>query len=352
MRFRCRRLACLGFVFILLCQVWVSDLFAGQAPAAGGGRAAKKEVAFAKTAEGAFDFQTETIQGTIRLDGAYHGVTRLVDRRTGRQFIDPRYSALNLFKLMAVDQAMGMPRTMERSIQVSSHALEVTWAATDTHQGQLTARYEVCEPDAVDLTVTVRSLGTYPGYELFVSSYFDKALRPHVYLQPSPRGPAAGEADVVLPTLSDVFRGTVLVFPRDAHAARRCVDGRWERNERSTPTVQMCPVRRYAHCLTLLTDPEKRVGVALMSSPRHCYAISTRYHADDPKQRLTDYSAFDFSLFGDDLLPGDERTARIRLALVPLDKDLSQPLILYRAFLSKISGKSFRAETLRKELRP
>jgi hypothetical protein len=298
--------------------------------------AARRDVVFAKGAEGAFEFQTEAIQGTIRLDGAYHGVTRLIDRRTGRQFIDPRYSALNLFKLMAADQAMDMPRTMKRSVQVSPKALEVKWAATDSHQGEVAARYEVREPNAVDLTVTVRLLGTYPGYEVFVSSYFDKALQPHVYLQPSPRGPAAGEAELVLPAYNDAFRGTVLVFPRDAHAARRCVDGRWDRSERSTPTVQMCPVRRYAHCLAILTDPEKRIGVVLMSSPRHCYAISTRYHAEDEKQRLTGYSAFDFSLFGDDLLPGDERTARLRLALTPLDKDLSQPLVLYRAFLSEL----------------
>ncbi len=332
----CRRVVCLGFLFAVLHAASGSDLLADQAPAPGGALAARKEVVFTKGAEGAFVFQTEAIQGTIRLDGAYHGVTRLIDRRTGRQFIDPRYSALNLFKLMAVDQAMAMPRTMERKIQVSSQTLEVKWAATDAHQGEVTARYEVREPNAIDLTVTVRSQGTYPGYELFVSSYFDKALEPRVYLQPSPRGPAGGEAELVLPTFSDVFRGTVLVFPRDAHAARRCVDGRWDRSERNTPTVQMCPVRRYAHCLVFLTDPEKRMGVVLMSSPRHCYAISTRYHAAEENQRLTDYSAFDFSLFGDDLLPGDERTVRLRLALVPLDKDLSQPLILYRAFLSEL----------------
>jgi hypothetical protein len=203
----------------------------------------------------------------------------------------------------------------------------------------VTARYEVRPPNAVDLTVTVRSMGTYPGYELFVSSYFDKTLRPNVYLQPSARGPATGDCEPVVPMFSDVFRGTVLVFPRDAHAARRCVDGRWDRSERKTPTVQMCPVRRYAHCLALLTDPGNQLGVVLMSDPRSCYAISTRYHADDEKQRLTDYSAFDFSLFGDDLRPGDERTARMRLAVVPLGGDLSLPLTLYRAFLSESDAK-------------
>lgn len=304
-------------------------------PARGESRPATKDAVFTKTADGSFDFQTEAVQGTIRLDGAYHGVTRLVDRRTGRQFIDRRYSALNLFKLMAADQAMDMPRTMPRKVEISPQRLEVKWPATEWHRGEITARYEVREPSAVDLTVTARSAGTYPGYELFVSSYFDKALRPHVCLQPSARGPAAGDSELVAPAFNDVFRGAVIVFPRDARAARRCVDGRWDHNERGIPIVQMCPVRRYAHCVAFMADPVSRMGVVLMSSPRHCYAISTRYHPADKKERLTDYSAFDFSLFGDDLAPGDERTARLRLAIVPLDKDSSQPLAAYRAFLSE-----------------
>ena len=278
-----------------------------------------------------FDFDTDQIQGAIRVDGAYHGVTRLVDKRTGRQVIDPRYSALNLFKLMSVNQAMGQPRKMERTTRASSRSVEITWPATDAHHAEITARYEVPEPSAVDLTVTVRSRGTYRGYELFMSSYFDKVMRPHVHLQSRAAAP-----ELVLPTVSDVFRGTVLVFPRDAHGARRCLDGRWDRNEHDTPTVQMCPVRRYADCLGFLTDPDEQLGVVLMADPRDCYAISTRYYAEDDADRLTTYSAFDLSLFGDDLLPGTERRAKVRLAVIALDGDLSRPLELYRAFIGRI----------------
>src|SRR5262245_6873901 len=60
----------------------------------------------------AFEFETADIKGTIQPQGAYHGVTRLVDRRSGTQLIDPRYSALNLFKLQSVNHYMGQPREM------------------------------------------------------------------------------------------------------------------------------------------------------------------------------------------------------------------------------------------------
>ncbi|MGY8654242.1 MAG: hypothetical protein ACKVJX_11550 [Verrucomicrobiia bacterium] len=282
-----------------------------------------------------YDFETSQMSGSLRVDGSYHGVNRLTDKHTGRQVIDPRYSALNLFRLFSINQAMGMPRVMERTFKAGIHAIEIHWPATDRHLGEITARYEVTELNAIDLTVTVHSSGSYAGYEIFLSNYFDKILKPRVYLKPRPRGGKSGAPQLVVPKFNDVFRDTVLVFPRDAHAARRCVDGRWDRSEFGAPTVQMVPARYYGHCLAFLTDPDNQLGVVLMARPEDCYAISTRYFADDPKDRMTSYSAFDFSLFGNNLLPGVERSVRIRLALTPLDDKLSQPLDLYRNYIGE-----------------
>jgi hypothetical protein len=280
----------------------------------------------------AFEFETAEMKGTIQPQGAYHGVTRLVDKRTGRQLIDSRYSALNLFKLHSVNHYMGQPREMARTVTASPSSVLIKWAATEMHQGEITARYEVIEPNAIDVTITVRSLGTYPGYEVFMSSYFDGGVEPHVYLKPRP---PASEPQLVLPNLSEAYRGMLLVFPRDALAARLCLDGRWDRSEGKVPTVPNCPVRPYAYCMAFFRDPQTRLGVVLMSQPRHAYAFSTRYFANKPADRLTTYSAADFSLFGNDLLPGDLHSVKVRLALTPLDERLSQPLVLYRAFLAE-----------------
>ena len=97
-------------------------------------------------------------------------------------------------------------------------------------------------------------------------------------------------------------------------------------------------MRRYARCLAILADADKKMAVVVMSHPRHCFAISARYHADKEADRLTPYSAFDLSLFGDDLAPGDERTARVRLAVTPLDAAMSQPVKLYEAFVAEIDS--------------
>ncbi|MBI2302123.1 MAG: hypothetical protein HYU66_24735 [Armatimonadetes bacterium] len=281
---------------------------------------------------GAYDFETEVLRGSIQPEGAYHGVTRLEDKRSGRQVIHPLYSALNLFRLFSVNQGMGQPRFMPRTVEAGEGTVTIHWPATDAFLGEITARYTVSPPSAVDLEVTVQSTGVYPDFELFLSNYFDQDLIPHVYLDGARYGRGSGEPELTVPMVSDVYRGTVIVFPRDALAARHCVDGRWDRREFGAPTVQMCPVRRHAWPFGFVTDPERRLGVVLMSLAADCYAISTRYHAETEADRLTPYSAFDFSLFGDDVLPGYMCTVAMRLALTELDDAMSQPLALYRAF--------------------
>ena len=281
------------------------------------------------SAEDQFEFETEQMEGSVRLSGPYHGVSRLVDKRTGIQVIDTRYSALNLFKLMSVNQCMGQPRSMERTTTVGDRWLEIHWSSTSSHLADVTARYELAAANAIDLTVTVRANSSYRAYELFLSNYFDKRLRPHVYLWSRNRR----QGDLVLPMVNDTFRGTVLVFPRDSHAARHCLDGRWDRRENSTPVVQMCPLRHYVHCLGFLVDEDSRLAVLLMSRPTDCYAISTRYFAEDDADRLTTYSAFDLSLFGNDLVPGANRAVKVRLALTELDSAWSQPVSSYKSFV-------------------
>ena len=288
---------------------------------------------------GAFAFDTDVMAGRIETAGAYHGVRSLIDKRTGRQLIHPDYSALNLFRLFAQHQAMGQPRFMARVTSAGPDAVEIRWPPTAEHQVELVASYTVPEAEAIDLQVTVRSEGTYAGYELFLPSYFDPALRPRVYLRGNRYGEPAGDPDLVVPMVNDVYRGTVLVFARDPHAARRCVDGRWNRSEADAPTVQMCPVRYYAHCLAFLTDPDEVLAAALMARPRDCYAISARYFAENEADRIAPYSAFDLSLFGNDLVPGDEVSVGVRLALLPIEGDLSRPLQYYRAFAEATSAR-------------
>jgi len=293
--------------------------------------AADDRVSLTPTADGGFEFDTPVMSGRIEPSGAYHGLKKLVHKATGRQWIDPRYSALNLFKLQSVNLCMGQPRTMPFDVSHTDRMVMMTWPATDAHQGEVSATWEVSGPASIDLTIRVRIEGPYAGYEVFMSSYFDNTTKPHVYLKQ--RNPLEPE-QLVAPMVNDVFRNCLLVFPRDSHAARLCVDGRWDRSEGDVPTVQNIPVRHYSRALGFLTDPDNKSALVMMSHPRDTVGISTRYFADKPEDRQTSYSAFDFSLCGENLAAGDARTVRVRLALTELDDQMSQPLAMYEQFIA------------------
>jgi hypothetical protein len=290
-----------------------------------------ERVPLTPTADGGFEFDTPVMSGRIEPSGAYHGLKKLVHKPTGRQWIDSRYSALNLFKLQSVNLCMGQPRILPSQVTSTDKSVTMTWPATPAHQGEVVATWEVRDTASVDLTITVTTTAPYAGYEVFMSSYFDNTTKPHLYLKQ--RFPTEPE-QLVAPMVNDVFRNCLLVFPRDSNAARLCVDGRWDRNEGDVPTVQNIPVRHYSRALGFLTDPDKKSALVMMSRPRDTIGISTRYFADKPEDRQTSYSAFDFSLCGENLASGDTRTLSIRLTLTDLDEQMSQPLGVYESFLN------------------
>lgn len=279
----------------------------------------------ANQAQTAWSFETSRMKGTITGPGKYHGVTRLLDKSTGRELVDSRYSVLNLYKLMSGRGVMGEPRTMERTLRAGSNWVEISWNPTTQHAGTVTARYEVKRDDAIDLIVTVNVDAEYQDYEVFLPSYFDKSYRAHLYLKR--RGKQT--PDLVLPTYNDAFATTLPVFSRDSRAAQIPLDGRWD------GIIDFSPMRRYARCLAFMVGPDNKTAAVLMADPRDCFGISVRYHAEEDAKRLTSYSAFDLGLIGHDLKAGEIRSVRVRLALTDLDEEFSQPLKLYQAFLNE-----------------
>ncbi len=280
-----------------------------------------------------FNFETDEMSGTIRTKGNYHGVSRLIDKRTGKQVIDERYSALNLFKLMSVNQVMDQPRKMESEVTFVGGQIDIRWPASEGYQGTVNARYEISGKKSIDLIITTKANATYRSYEVFLSSYFDKSFQPYVFLQ----GRGKKKPELVLPRFSEVFKDSVLVFARDFHAMRPCGDGRWQRSERGEPNVQMTAVRPFAKCLAIVKDPESDLGVVLTAKPEDCYAISTRYYSEKPEERNTSYTAFDLSLFGDDFSPGESRSVRVRLSLTKLDEAMTAPFKIHEDLLAEKS---------------
>ncbi|MBM4081509.1 MAG: hypothetical protein FJ278_17530 [Planctomycetes bacterium] len=277
-------------------------------------------------------FETEELSGFIQPEGARHGVKQLLHKPTGVQVVHPKYDALNLFLQFSTNLCMGSAREKARTVRATDATLEVRWPPTDDHRVEMVARYAVKEPNIIDLTITVRPQWPYPAYELFLSNYFDTSLRPHVFVQGCPYTNPPNQPQWTAPEVNDVYLGTGLVFPRDPHAARLSVDGRWARLKAKV-LYQWNPQRFYEKPVVFQADPARRVAAVLMSRPEDCFAVVTGYHSQNPNDPFAAQNPMYLSLFGDDLMPGQERTVRTRLAVTRLDGDLSRPLALYDTFV-------------------
>lgn len=277
-----------------------------------------------------WSFETDELTGLLDPTGARHGIKSLTHRATGVDVVHEKYDLLNLFLLFAQNRCMGAARDYEREIDAGEDRLTVTWPANETHRAQLTAVYELSGPNTIDLTITVHSDWPYPKYEVFLSNYFNAAMTSRVYLQACPYVDPPDAPQWVAPVANDVFAGTGLVFPRDFHAARNSVDGRWTG---IWALYQWNPQRFHELPICIQVDEASGVAAVLMSRPEDCYAVVTGYanaHPDDP---FGNQNPMYLSLFGEDLSPGDERTTHVRLAVLELDEALQCPLEAYAEFL-------------------
>ena len=191
----------------------------------------------------------------------------VIHKPTGTDVVHPKYDVLNLFLLFSTNLCMGTAREKARTVRAEADTIEVHWEPTDEHRVVLTARYQIKEPNIIDLTVTVQSQWPYPAYELFLSNYFPPEMQPHVYVAGSPYANPPDQPQWIAPVVNDVYVGTGLVFPRDQHAARRSVGGRWDR---IWSLYQWNPQRYYALPLMFALDRERRVTAILMSRPEDC----------------------------------------------------------------------------------
>ena len=161
-----------------------------------------------------YDFETSELKGSLRAQSPdpqvdiRHGISQLVHKPSGVSIIHPKYSALNLFRLFATHTGLGEPRLFERTVRVEGDTLIVNWGPADEHFASIEARYQVKEPNLIDLTITVCAEATYESYEIFLSNYFDPPLLAHVYLATDRYTREPGDGGTCrAPGESDISRG-------------------------------------------------------------------------------------------------------------------------------------------------
>lgn len=298
--------------------------------------------------EKVYAFETAEIQGTLRPGNEFphHGLTQLVHKATGVEFVHPLYAILNLYRFMhhdpagatGMDSDLGNPRQGERDVEADDVSVTLRWALQDPTHPEMAIRYEIAEPATIDMTVTVTPNASARDFEALLACYFDPVHVPHVYLardrfelEDEP-GRFGDEPELASVVVNPIFRGGVLVYPRDEDAVGISVDGRWR------DIARFSPVRRYKLPVCFQADRQQRVAAVLMSRPEDCFAVSSGYDSPDARDRFHKHNPLYLSLFGGTLEPRVLRTARARLVVTELDEDLSQPLEHYAVFLAETGG--------------
>jgi hypothetical protein len=284
-----------------------------------------------------FTFESDVFRGSLQPSGHRQGIRSLIHKPTGLSLVHPDFSLLNLYLIFATGQCIASARAFKRSVSTDGATVCVHCDPTHQHRAELNLTYRIAHPNAIDLVVDVCTRDTYRGYEALVSNYFDLAFKPQFCVSESTLSKASQTAHWYTPVAQHQHRDNALIFARDPLASQLHRDGRWSNYQWKTHGY-------YAYPIALQVHPEHRIALALMTRAEMCPSFSWTIgiadiqqgsygsdHLDDPHKARNPIYA---SLFGGDFFAPQHYSTRIRLAVIPLDSEMSALFEAYDAFLS------------------
>ena len=213
-----------------------------------------------------FHFETDLLKGTLQPPGHRHGIRKLIHKPTGHSIVHPDFPLLNVYLLFTTGQCIASARSFHRTVSVKTNTIRVHYEPTRAHRADLTLTYRLTRPDAIDLTISIRSRDHYPAYEALIANYFDLALQPYICAADSYRN-----LHWFTPIVRELYRDNALIFPRDAESARLHLDGRWS-NVRSI--YKWKSQYYYAYPIALQVHPDHNIATLLMTRSESCPSLS------------------------------------------------------------------------------
>jgi hypothetical protein len=271
---------------------------------------------FSKGPNGGYRFDTGIVKGVLRKDGKSRGLSSVVHVPTGAR-LDGGSGIMGYYRVFTTNQRYGSagwnwPSTARL---LPDGAVEITWPAQEGRSFSMVSVYRWQDKKTLDLETTVKADRDVNNFEVFLSSYFHKALTtPTVCVQLEPEGPPAL-------MVAEQVKGDWQMFLRDPGGLSLVRDGRWLQPPNPVDWVIRPPL---ALPLCVRRGPEVDVTAMLMAPKQDCYAISTPYKGE------THYSLY-LSLFGHDIKAGHTATARARF-VVTGEIDDQEILGVYEAY--------------------
>jgi hypothetical protein len=270
-------------------------------------------LSFQSARDGIFTFDTGAYKGELYAAKNPQGLHSLIEKETDMQ-LAKNPGIFSFYRLLSVNHRWKKDfRERETSAKLlSDGALQIIWKAQPDYPVDLIATFRWVSPKILDLEVAFTPRILMRGGEVFLSSYFNKKLKGYVYADNTFMLP--GESDFLPADVTgehDFLYGTYLAFPRDPRAAQMIYDGRWQKG--SHP-VHFSVTRFYKLPMLLKKEEESGTGILLMTKPEDCFSLEMSYNRSVP-DNIADHSSVYFSLFGEDLRPGQTRRAVIRMVI-------------------------------------
>ena len=248
-----------------------------------------------------------------------HGVVSLTTGEGHPNVVRELYFLMNVYRVLADKKLHAIARDEPFETQRRENGMTLHWQANETLPLEMRADY--CMESDGDLTLDfwVRAARDVEDLEISVSSYFDFAYEPFGVLDIVSQDDERKSQPILWKAEDQAFvRGHYIHLPRDDKGTLLRLDGRWNDDNGKTiaPAVYgpqfAMPVAVMAAPNLVNGNDETGITIVQSTTREVCAAISLTYSSDNQKDNIRNHNATYFSLFGESLKAGEERTATIR----------------------------------------
>ncbi len=268
---------------------------------------------------------SQTFQNTqpgysLQLDGTpkRHGIVSLTTGESHPNAVREPYFLLNIYRVLADGKLWTVARDEPFTVETQENGMVLHWQPTDTLPVEMRATYQVQHDGSLTLELWVRAAADLARFEISVSSYFDFAYEPYGVLNLGQQD-GSKQAQLALWKAEDqpFVRGHYIHLSRDDQGTLTRMDGRWN-NEAGQSIAPAVYGPNYGQPIAAMAAEFEGETVTIVQSAQRetCDGISLTYSSENTSDNIRNHNALYFSLFGDDLRSGDERTALVRQSIV------------------------------------
>lgn len=257
---------------------------------------------------------------SLTLDGTpkRHGIVSLTTAPSHPNAVREPYFLLNVYRVLADGKLWTVARDEPFTVEPRENGQILHWQPTATLPVEMRAAYQVQDDDSLTLELWVRAAADLARFEISVSSYFDFAYEPYGVIDLDVQDGSHQKQPALWKAEDQPFvRGHYIHLSRDDQGTMTRMDGRWN-NEAGQCIAPAVYGPHYGQPAAVMAASFEGEPITIVQSAQResCDGISLTYSSENTSDNIRNHNALYFSLFGEDLSSGDERTAVLRQSVL------------------------------------